>query len=299
MPLPREGRAVPDATASSGVHGSGTQPETGAGRVPVLGRPGAERGAVGGAAEVAGRARRGGLGRRAESLAAAESGPVEVVAHRVGLAYREHGGVCHALRDVGLGLRGPGFVGIAGPSGSGKSSLLYLLAGLKRPTTGRIVALGREMDQLSPTERCLLRRRYFGFVFQQPFLIHFLTAAENVVVGAPRRDRAARGMAEALLGRLGLAGCCGRLPHELSGGQRQRVAAARALMNEPRILFADEPTAALDRASAEELMGLLHDYRHGHGALLAVVSHDETVTAAADAIVRMWDGRIRAIERPG
>jgi len=235
-------------------------------------------------------------GRGAPSVAVPPVGPVEVLALDVGLAYREGSGVCHALRDVRLGLRAPGFVGIAGPSGSGKSSLLYVLAGLKRPSAGRVVALGCDLGRLSAAECCALRRRQFGFVFQQPFLVHFLTAAENVVVGALRRDRAARRQAELLLGRLGLGACCGRLPHELSGGQRQRVSAARALMNEPRILFADEPTAALDRHSADGLMGLLHEYRRAHGALLAVVSHDETVTAEADAIVRMWDGRIRSID---
>lgn len=229
------------------------------------------------------------------------TGPAGVLALGVDLAYREGGGYCHALRGVQLGLRAPGFVGIAGPSGSGKSSLLYVLAGLKRPSAGRVVALGRDLGRLSPTERCALRRRHFGFVFQQPFLIHFLTAAENVLVGAVRQDRLARSRAEALLRRLGLGGCAGRLPHELSGGQRQRVAAARALMNEPAILFADEPTAALDRAAGAELMGLLHEYRLARGALLAVVSHDETITAGADALVQMWDGAVRGIEagRPG
>jgi len=219
-----------------------------------------------------------------------------VLALDVGLAYREGAGQCRALDGVRLALRAPGFVGIAGPSGSGKSSLLYVLAGLKRPTSGRVLALGCDLGRLSATERCALRRRHFGFVFQQPFLVHYLTAAENVLVGAVRPDRAARRRAEATLSRLGLQRFAGRLPHELSGGQRQRVAAARALMNEPALLFADEPTASLDHASGAELMGLLHEYRQARGALLAVVSHDETVIAGADAVVRMWDGRLRAIE---
>lgn len=238
-----------------------------------------------------------GSGRPAVVAAAAAPGPPGVVAHDVDLCYREGAGLCHALRAVRLGLRAPGFVGIAGPSGSGKSSLLYVLAGLKRPSAGHVIALGADLGTLSATQRCALRRRYFGFVFQQPFLVHFLTAWENVLVGAVRPDLAARRRASALLGRLGLGAFTARLPHELSGGQRQRVAAARALMNDPVLLFADEPTAALDRASGAELMGLLHEYRRGRGALLAVVSHDETITSGADAIVQMWDGQVRGIAR--
>jgi putative ABC transport system ATP-binding protein len=235
----------------------------------------------------------GGGGGRTEGPTAAEA---VLLALDVGLAYREAGGFCHALRGVRLGLRAPGCVGIAGPSGSGKSSLLYVLAGLKRPTAGRVLALGQDLGRLTPAARCALRRRYFGFVFQQPFLIHFLTAAENVVAGALRPDAAARRRAELLLRRLGLARYAQRLPHELSGGQRQRVAAARALMNDPLVVFADEPTASLDHAAGAELMGLLHEYRRARGALLAVVSHDETVIAGADAVVRMWDGEVLRIE---
>ena len=219
-----------------------------------------------------------------------------ILALDVGLAYREGGGQCHALAGVRLGLQGPGFVGIAGPSGSGKSSLLYVLAGLKRPTSGRVLALGHDLARLAPAALCAFRRRHFGFVFQQPFLVHYLTTAENVLVGAVRPDSSARQRAALLLRRLGLGALAGRMPHELSGGQRQRVAAARALMNDPLLLFADEPTAALDHGSGSELMGLLHEYRHAQGALLAVVSHDETVIADADSLVRMWDGRLVRIE---
>ncbi len=233
----------------------------------------------------------------AEFAASAEPGAPAVVAWDLGLSYREGPGWRPALEGVRLSLRGPGCVGIAGPSGSGKSSLLHLLAGLKRPTAGRVVALGADLGALPPAERCALRRRRFGFVFQQPFLIHYLTAEENVLVGSPQFDAAARVRAVHLLRRLGLAGLERRLPHQLSGGQRQRVAAARALMNAPSLLFADEPTAALDRQSGAELMDLLRAYRRERGALLVVVSHDEAVLEAADAVVRLRHGRVERIDR--
>jgi putative ABC transport system ATP-binding protein len=233
----------------------------------------------------------------AEFAAATAPGVPAVVAWDLGLSYREGPGWRPALEGVRLGLRGPGCVGIAGPSGSGKSSLLHVLAGLKRPTAGRVVALGADLGRLPPGERCALRRRRFGFVFQQPFLIHYLTALENVLVGSPRFDAAARVRARQLLHRLGLAGLERRLPHQLSGGQRQRVAAARALMNAPAVLFADEPTAALDRQTGTELMDLLGAYRRERGALLVIVSHDEAVLEAADAVVRLRHGRVERIDR--
>lgn len=225
---------------------------------------------------------------------------IHLVADHVTLAYREGaGGVSHALEDVRLVLRGPGYVGIAGPSGSGKSSLLYLLAGLKRPSAGRVLALGENLGRLSAAERCRLRRHHFGFVFQQPFLIRFLTVRENVLVGALAHDRAAWRRAGELLERLGLGRLGQRLPHQLSGGQRQRVAVARALMNNPEVLFADEPTAALDHATGVDLMGVLHDYRRRRGALLVVVTHDETILEGADGVVRMWDGRVTGVDGGG
>ena len=225
--------------------------------------------------------------------------PPTLWAWDVGLQYRQGPGSVPALAGVRLGLRGPGCIGIAGPSGGGKSSLLHVLAGLKRPSTGRVVALGHDLHRLPPTARCEVRRTLFGFVFQQPFLVHYLTAAENVLVGAPRPDAGARAAAARLLARLGLGRCGGRLPHELSGGQRQRVAAARALMNSPVVLFADEPTAALDRDSGAELMGLLHEYRRERGALLLVVSHDEAVLGGADGVLRLRHGCLESAPAAG
>lgn len=214
-----------------------------------------------------------------------------LITHDVGLSYRQGLQRIHALRHVSLRVEAPEFVGIHGPSGSGKSSLLYLLGGLKRPTAGWVEALGHNLSTMGPEARNRLRRAMYGIIFQQPFLIHYLTAAENVAVGAARPDRTGVREAERLLARLGMSSLAQRRPHELSGGQRQRVAAARALVNQPTILLADEPTASLDHHTGQELMSLLREYCRAHQALIVVVTHDTTITAGADRIIQLWDGQ--------
>ncbi len=214
-----------------------------------------------------------------------------LITHDVGLSYHQGHQRIHALRHVSLRVEAPEFVGIHGPSGSGKSSLLYLLSGLKRPSVGWVEALGHNLGAMGPEARNRLRRQMYGIIFQQPFLIHFLTAAENVAVGAPRPNRAGVREAERLLARLGMSSLARRRPHELSGGQRQRVAAARALANHPAILLADEPTASLDHHTGQELMSLLCEYCRTSRALMVVVTHDTTITAGADRIIQLWDGQ--------
>lgn len=224
-----------------------------------------------------------------------QPGPA-LVTHSVDLSYRQGRQPVYALRDIEIRLTAPAFIGIQGPSGSGKSSLLYLLAGLKRPTKGWIEALGQNLGALNAEGRNRLRRRAYGLIFQQPFLIHYLTAAENVAVGAPVPDRQAVRRAEDILNRFGMASLARRRPHEMSGGQRQRVAAARALMNDPAVVLADEPTASLDHQAGREVMALLDGYRHQRGALLVVVTHDSSITAGADRIIQLWDGALRSDE---
>ena len=207
---------------------------------------------------------------------------------KVALAYRDGERTTYALRDVSLSLPPKKFYGIMGPSGSGKSSLLYLLSGLKRPTSGQVKLGETCLSSLPDAELMRLRRTRFGFVFQQPFLLTYLTALENVVVAAPKPDAAARQKALELLESLGLATMENKLPSQLSGGERQRVAVARALINEPEILFADEPTAALDQANGHKVIEALATWRT-HGTVI-VVTHDAGMVSGADEIFALRDG---------
>ncbi|MBB6050901.1 ABC transporter ATP-binding protein [Armatimonas rosea] len=207
---------------------------------------------------------------------------------KVALAYRDGERTTYALREVSLSLPPGKFYGIMGPSGSGKSSLLYLLSGLKRPTGGAVTLGSTPLSQLPDAELMRLRRTRFGFVFQQPFLLTYLTALENIVVAAPKPDAAARQKAQELLESLGLASMAGKLPGQLSGGERQRVAVARALINDPEILFADEPTAALDQTNGHRVIEALAAWR-SKGTVI-VVTHDAGMLTGADQLIQLRDG---------
>ncbi|MFM9871868.1 MAG: ABC transporter ATP-binding protein [Fimbriimonadaceae bacterium] len=206
----------------------------------------------------------------------------------VSLVYQDHGREVHACREIDLAINEGEFVGILGPSGSGKSSLLYLASGLKVPTTGSVFWNGRRLGEMSDSERANVRLNDFGFVFQYPFLIGYLTALENILVALPDQNRQTE--AEALLETLGLSDQIDRYPHQMSGGQKQRVCVARALLGSPKVIFADEPTAALDHVSGRNVMGLLNEHR-GSGALV-VVTHDPIMLEGADRIIKMEDGQI-------
>ncbi len=209
-----------------------------------------------------------------------------IEARDASLVYSDHGRDVFACRDVSVKIGDGEFVGILGPSGSGKSSLLYLLSGLKTPTQGDILYRERSLPRMSDEERSRLRLKEFGFVFQQAFLLGYLTVLENVMVafeGTPPRDEAV-----SLLETLGLGDKLQRKPHELSGGERQRVCVARSLLGGPSVIFADEPTAALDHKNGEAVVDLLNHHR-GKGSLV-MVTHDETMLREADRIVRLVDG---------
>src|SRR5512137_16424 len=210
------------------------------------------------------------------------------------LTYQDGETTVDAVRDVSISIEDHQFVGILGPSGSGKSSLLYLLSGLRQVTSGEIYLDDRGYSKLSEAERVALRRTEFGFVFQQHFLINYLTALENVMVAAPVQDKAHAEQAKALLADLGLGDKLHRFPHELSGGERQRVAIARAMIHRPRVIFADEPTGLLDRRTGLQVMALLRGYRE-HGSLVAV-THNPEILAEADLIIKMRDGQIAQIK---
>lgn len=198
--------------------------------------------------------------------------------------------VTHALRDINLQLDRTGVTGIIGPSGSGKSSLLYMMAGLKSPTSGEVLYNGACISTMSVDQRARLRLKDFGFIFQRGFLIDYLNVLDNVLVpvnAAPAKHKA---QAMELLERLGVGKLAGKLPYQLSGGQRQRVAIARALINNPRVVFADEPTAALDHNSARETMKLLAEY--SKEKLVIVVTHDTSILDDGSPRITLWDGQV-------
>jgi putative ABC transport system ATP-binding protein len=163
-----------------------------------------------------------------------------------------------------------------------------LLSGLKVPTSGQIVVDGKNLAAMSDEDRSRIRLQRFGFVFQQPFLLGYLTALENVLLASPKD--ASRSNAMELLAKLGVAEKSHRLPHELSGGERQRVCVARALLGNPTAVFADEPTAALDHRNGLQVVNLLSENR-GAGSLV-MVTHDPSMLERADRIVHLDDGRL-------
>jgi putative ABC transport system ATP-binding protein len=211
-------------------------------------------------------------------------------ADKLTLSYQDGGFTVDAVKDISISFEDHQFIGILGPSGSGKSSLLYLLSGLRQPTTGEICLDDRVYSKMSEKERVSLRRSDFGFVFQQHFLINYLTALENVMVAAPVQDKAHVEQARALLADLGMGDKLHRFPYELSGGERQRVAIARAMIHRPRIIFADEPTGLLDRRTGLQVMALLRGYRE-KGSLIAV-THNPEILTEADLVITLRDGQV-------
>jgi putative ABC transport system ATP-binding protein len=200
-----------------------------------------------------------------------------------------------ALRGVSLEVDAGETVAVTGPSGSGKSTLLLCLAGILRPEAGEIVYDGQRLDRLGEAERTRLRRRQLGVVLQFGQLVPELTAAENVAVPLllDGHDRAvSRRAALGWLDRLGAADVAEQTPNELSGGQAQRVAVARALVTGPRIVFADEPTGALDSVAGEQVLERLLTSVRDAGATLVVVTHDNRVAARADREIVLRDGRV-------
>ena len=206
--------------------------------------------------------------------------------------YGSGAALVRAVADVSLNVAPGESVAIVGPSGCGKSTLLYLLGGLERPTAGTVVLAGQRLESTPETALARLRRHAVGFVFQAFHLVDELTALENVELPAllaGASPRKARERAAELLQQVDLENRADHLPSALSGGQRQRTAIARALVNQPLVVLADEPTGNLDSAGTTEVLRLFDQLR-GAGQTLITVTHDSRVAATADRLISMRDG---------
>lgn len=211
-------------------------------------------------------------------------------------SYGQGQAAVQALRNVDLTIEQGEFAAVMGPSGSGKSTLLAVLGALTPPTSGQYQVDGIDLNQLGSDQRADFRREYLGFVFQDFNLVPYLNLAENVMLPLvtkkmPAADK--RELAELALGRVGLADKLSRLPSQVSGGEQERAAVARALVNRPPILLADEPTGNLDAATSNEVMELLAELGR-QGMTIVMVTHSADCAAYASRLLSMADGRLEA-----
>jgi putative ABC transport system ATP-binding protein len=206
----------------------------------------------------------------------------------------------HALRGVDLDVYPGEITMLVGPSGCGKTTLLSIIAGILRPTSGTVLALGTELTKLSSWRRTAFRRQNVGFVFQQFNLLPALTAAENAAVPLVIQGyskRAALAQAKQLLSKMDMGGRTSNLPGQLSGGQQQRVAIARALVHHPHLLVCDEPTSALDAKTGHTILELLRSIAIEGDRAVIIVTHDSRIFEFADTLAHMDDGHIESLER--
>ena len=213
--------------------------------------------------------------------------------HFLDQATGERAGRVDILHDISLEVASGETLGLVGPSGSGKSSLLMLMGGLEQATSGTITALGQDLTAMNEDQLALFRRDHMGVVFQSFHLIPTMTALENVATPlelAGAKDAFARAAAE--LEAVGLGNRMDHYPKQMSGGEQQRVALARASAPRPKILLADEPTGNLDETNGAAIINLLFDLRDRHGATLILVTHANELAARCDRVIRLRDGRI-------
>lgn len=221
--------------------------------------------------------------------------PVILATKNLCKSYASNGLQNHVLQNINLSLRQGDFTVVMGSSGSGKSTLLYTLSGMDKATSGEITYNGARLDRMDENALALLRRGGMGFVFQQMHLVQNLTLFENITVagylprGAKPKEVEAR--ANDLLALTGLAGLGERLPSQVSGGQQQRAAVARALVNRPALLFADEPTGALNSRAGHEILDLLSE-RNAEGQSILMVTHDVKAALRANRLLYISDGDI-------
>ncbi|HPN34094.1 MAG TPA: ABC transporter ATP-binding protein [bacterium] len=206
----------------------------------------------------------------------------------------------HVLKGITLKVAAGEIVAIVGPSGVGKSTLLHLLGTLDRPSQGRITWQGRDVNQLAEAQLAQFRNKTIGFVYQMHHLLPEFTALENILLPgliAGQRMAALTERGRRLLSQVGLEARAGHRPNELSGGEQQRVAVARALINQPRLILADEPSGNLDMASGEQLHQLLWQLCRANGQTLIIVTHNRELAQRADRVVELLDGRIKSDEK--
>jgi len=216
-----------------------------------------------------------------------------VRADRLSKRYGEGEAAVDALRGIDVAFEQGTFTAIMGPSGSGKSTLLHILAGLDTPTSGTVTIAGQQLDKLSDRELTRLRRDKVGFIFQAFNLLPVLTADENIVLPLSIAGRKPDPKwHDELLEAVGITDRSTHRPAELSGGQQQRVAIARALITKPAVIFADEPTGALDSGTSGEVLGVMRQSVDRYGQTIVMVTHEPSAAAVADRIVFLADGNI-------
>lgn len=204
----------------------------------------------------------------------------------------------HAVRDCNIKITESSFTVITGASGSGKTTLLNLLAAFDLPTTGTVMYNDRDIFKFSAAEQCGFQNKTIGYVFQDFRLLPILTVRENILTPAViSKNKPSKYYFESLVETLGLSDRLDHLPHEISGGQRQRCAVARALINKPDVLLADEPTGNLDREASEELIDLLLRLHGEYKMTAVIVTHDERIAEFADSVYHMEDGEVRGIKK--
>lgn len=214
-------------------------------------------------------------------------------AHEIQKYYFIDGRKISVLNDISLAVERGAFLVITGSSGSGKTTLLSVLSGLDRPEEGRVLLAGRDITHLGEDDLAPVRNTMTGFVFQSFHLIPSLNCLENVMFPAElRKDGQAREKAERLLDRAGLRRRQSNFPQQLSGGEQQRVAICRALINDPEIVFADEPTGNLDSENSRAVMSLMLELHRDHAMTLIMATHSTSLAGRADRVIRLHDGRI-------